>query len=151
MSGSQLDVDDVSLTGASLAPPVIQSLTFNVGLFNCVKCDGTDYSALSSGSVYQGTSFSLAVQNASGPNSPICSGTLNATAQATCLGGVNVTPANVTFVITVTSPSGAALLAPFAFLVPSFILQAAPTGNANVFIGFDATTSTPRAGQVFTQ
>jgi hypothetical protein len=150
MSGSQLDVDDVSLTGASLAPPNIQSLTFNVGLFNCVKCDGTDYSALSSGSIYQGTSFSLAVQNL-GANSPVCSGTLSATAQATCLGGVNVTPANVTFIITVTNPAGAQMLAPFAFLVPSFILQAAPTGNTNVFIGFDANTSAPRAGQVFTQ
>jgi Malectin domain len=137
------------------ATPVIDSLTFNVSLMNCTVCSPAsfigDYVALPSASIYQGATFMLAVQNPSGPNTPICSGTLNASAAASCMGGVNVAPASLTFIITVLNPNGVQMFTPFAFAVQSFILQAAPTGNANVLIGFDSTTSKPRAGLTWTQ
>lgn len=150
-SGPQCNFGSVAVTFTPAVPPQIESLTFKTGLVSCTKCDGTDYGALPSGSMYQGASFSLAIPASAGVNSPVCSATLNATASATCMGGVNVAPADITFIITVTSPAGTPMFPPFAFLVPSFILEGAPTGNVTIVLGFDAATSVPRAAQVYTQ
>lgn len=156
LSGSGTSACQVAPVGgviyANIGPkPIIDSLTFGVQLANCTLCDGTDYSALASASIYQGASFSLSTPNTSGPDSPICSGTLNANAVASCLGGVNVAPAMVLIDISVTNPNGVLMFPTFTFSVPSLILAGGPSGNVKVILGFDATTGKPRAGQVFTQ
>jgi hypothetical protein len=156
LSGSGTPACQVAPIGgviyANIGPkPIIDSLTFGVQLANCTLCDGTDYSALASASIYQGASFSLSTPNVSGPDSPICSGTLNANATASCLGGVNVAPAMVAIDISVTDPIGKLMFPTFTFSVPSLILTGGPGGNVKAILGFDATTGKPRAGQVFTQ
>lgn len=148
-TGGQVSIDNVVVTSAPIIPPpapIYKTQTYGAQLVNCVTCDGTDYSALASASIYQGASFSLTQD---GQN--ICAATLNANAQGACSGPVNVQPAMVIFTITVTSPSGAQMFVPFQFAAPGMIVGAAPTGNIKVIIGFDATTSIPRAGQVYSQ
>jgi hypothetical protein len=148
---SQATIDNVAvtLTAPPPPPPQYQTLTFGAQLVNCTICDGTDPQPLASASIYQGLSFALQQQGTTVQN--ICKATLNANAIATCNGPVNVQPAVVTFLITVFSAAGTPMFDTFAFAAPSLIIGGAPTGNVKIVIGFDATTSVPRAGFVFTQ
>ena len=152
-NSSQVTLDNVAvtLTAPPPPPPVFNTLTFSMQLVNCTLCDATDWAPLASASIYQGATIQLQQQPASGANQNICTATLNANAQASCIGPVNVQPASMTFIVTVTSPAGTLFFPPFAFVAPSLIVGGAPTGNIKTIIGFDATTSVPRAGFVYSQ
>lgn len=153
-TSGQVLFDNVVLTSTSAVPPpppVFQTTSFGAQLVNCVICDGTDYTALPSASLYQGATYTLQQQAPVGANQNICKATLNANAQGSCSGPVNIHPAMVIFIISITNPAGAQMFPPFAFAAPGLIVGGAPTGNIKVIIGFDATTSIPRAGQVYSQ
>ena len=106
-NSSQVTLDNVAvtLTAPPPPPPVFNTLTFSMQLVNCTLCDATDWAPLASASIYQGATIQLQQQPASGANQNICTATLNANAQASCIGPVNVQPASMTFIVTVTSPA----------------------------------------------
>jgi hypothetical protein len=130
-------------------PPNFAQIIFGVQLVNCTKCDATDNVPLASASIYQGASFSITQD---GQN--VCQATLNANAQASCTGPVNIAPQFVNLSPLVTDPTGKQLNFGQVVSFPSLLATGIDTGKVStvkLIVGFDATTMTPRSVQGYTQ
>jgi hypothetical protein len=143
---TQVMFDNVVLTATPITPPKFDTLTFGVQLVNCTKCDGSDATPLVSGSIFAGATLKLTQDSQN-----VCNATFNSSAQATCTGPVNVTPAMVNLVPVVLNPAGNQLNTGQTISLPSLLAGGAVTGNIKLILGFDSVTMLPRSFQIFTQ